>query len=387
LAQGTRSERGEFLAGAIIRLDGDTVRGFVLSRDHVFNTVSCVFREQEGGSAITFYPSDITGYTIGGQRTFYATSPDTTGVAKFFAECVVAGKSSLYYYKDRYFIQSPTHEMTELESRKNTVIRNDKEYVVEIPLFKATLQEKMNDCAAIHETIKATALNRKSLTKLFIKYGECTGDNITVLDDDTKPKIRTGISVGVLASTLKLDSEGQSEYHYLDQEPDPTDLTLSPSFWLEISSQKRKLQFRTGITLAYGTYRVYNENVNINLSRELTISTTRLEVPVHAKFNLLNGRNALYAVGGVGLDVTIRQHDEEIVRAAHSGTILAQRSELDSNLFCVNIMGGINFEVPVGQHGVFLEAIYGWNPIFINPQPNTPTAQLSGLTFGVGFMF
>jgi hypothetical protein len=230
-------------------------------------------------------------------------------------------------------------------------------------------------------------LNRKSLTKLFIKYGECTGDNITVLDDDTKPKIRTGISVGVLASTLKLDSEGQSEYHYLDQEPDPTDLTLSPSFWLEISSQQRKLQFRTGITLAYGTYRVYNENVNINLSRELTISTTRLEVPVHAKFNLLNGRNALYAVGGVGLDVTIRQHDEEIVRAAHSGTILAQRSELDSNLFCVNIMGGINFEVPVGQHGVFLEAIYGWNPIFINPQPNTPTAQLSGLTFGVGFMF
>jgi hypothetical protein len=44
-----------------------------------------VFREQEGGSAITFYPSDITGYTIGGQRTFYATSPDTTGVEKFFA--------------------------------------------------------------------------------------------------------------------------------------------------------------------------------------------------------------------------------------------------------------------------------------------------------------
>jgi hypothetical protein len=259
------------------------------------------------------------------------------------------------------------------------------EYFAYIPLFKETLQEKMNDCATIHESIKTTALNRKSLTKLFIKYGQCTDDNTSIVDDDSKPTIRPGFSVGLLVSTLKLRSEGQPEYYYLDQQPDPTDLTVSPSFWLQIASPKRKLQLRTGLTLAYGTYHVNSETTS--LRRELTITTTRIEVPVHVKFNLLNGRNALYILGGVGLDITVRQHDEQIVRGLQSGYVLSQKSELDSNLFCVNIMGGLNFEIPLGHHGLFFETTYGWNPIFFNPQPNIPTAQLSGLSFGVGFMF
>lgn len=78
---------------------------------------------------------------------------------KVFISCLVNGKVSLFYFQERYFIDS-ANGLQELVTSTTNVTRDGKVYSQPLPVYKGVLQTAMGDCSTIHENLKNTSLKK-----------------------------------------------------------------------------------------------------------------------------------------------------------------------------------------------------------------------------------
>ncbi|MBA4053760.1 MAG: hypothetical protein C0490_03525, partial [Marivirga sp.] len=196
-----------FQPGYVI-VTGDTIKGFILLvRDHFLSTKQCVFKEKAEGVERTYSPDDLIAYGVDGENFFYAaTIPnENSGTTKVFLSCLVRSDISLFFYRNRFFVngENGIEELTEV---KTEVVRNGRTFNEKRPLFKSVLQKQMNGCSTIHEKLIDTKLTENSLVSLFKDYATCVGRELTEFDSKNHETSRTryGFTVGLLATDVIL---------------------------------------------------------------------------------------------------------------------------------------------------------------------------------------
>ncbi len=185
-----------FEAGYIITSKGDSLNGRILIQDQNFNSKTCTFKVASGNELNTYSPNDINAYGVGNKKRYVAyTIKSGETNEKIFIACLVQGKASLFYFQERYFVDSG-NGLQELVTTTTTVNRDGKVYSQPLPVFKGVLQATMNDCSTIHENLKGTSLNKNDLTQLFGDYHKCIGQSAIVFESGAgKIKIALGMAL------------------------------------------------------------------------------------------------------------------------------------------------------------------------------------------------
>jgi Outer membrane protein beta-barrel domain len=380
------AQNDNFQPGYIVTAKNDTLKGFVMIDDHAFNTGNCVFKESVNGAQKKYTPEEVNVCGVVGKSYYYSSPVDVGGqTQKVFLECLVKGKVSLFFFQERYFMTTET-KTVELLSSKSKVTKGDQVFTVDLPVYKGILQVEMNDCGTIHENLKGTNLTSKALTRLFMDYHQCKGLTAVAFEaPSSKGGVRLGFSLGMLASGLSIKSEDHPSFYYLDNNDPMTDISFTPSFWIEFSS-KSKLRFRTGLTYYSSKYHSYDEDKATNLDHELTIKHSRIEMPLQLKYCPFNSNEGLYIVGGIGLNATIKWEDNEITKVRSSGYVLSEGPAFYNSSLMTNLLAGLGYEFNVKNRKLFAEVNYAHSQSVLTSQ-KTPVGTVNAITFNVGLLF
>ena len=355
----------DFSPGIIITNDDDTISGFILWKDQAFNAKKCVFRNTLETTEKSYNTNELKAYAIPGKKYFHSSLVRGLTEEQVFLECIVLGRLSLFFYKDRYFVKIQD-EIKELIISEQDVTQDGKVYRGKRFEYKELLQKNMFDCPNSLKELETTTLNKKSLKRLFVNYLECVEvESILYESTALKTMVRFGFGVGLVASNLNLSYGGGARLTYIEGVKIQKELSVSPSFIIEFSRPELsdRFQIRTGLTLYTLKHQIYDENPTTNLINELSIETSRIEVPVLFKYYLLKQNIGLYILGGAGFDTFIKWDDLEVVSTVSPGAVLRESMDvLDHRQSFINFMAGIGIDFPLGKQTLRIEGIVGKGP-------------------------
>ena len=386
-AQGDRFE-----AGYIITLTGDSLNGFILIQGKAGNSSSCGFKQSINSEVKTYSPYDLKAYGFGTERRYdsYGLSFDET-TQNFFIKCLIKGKVSLYYFRERYFIDFGGG-IKELVSTTTNTTRDGKSYSQQMPMYKGVLQKAMNDCPSIHENLKETALTKKHLDELFEVYHKCIGHPATFYNyGPGRIKVSIGIALTGQTTELEVQSDIVPVFTYFFNTETMTDFSLAPTFIAELYLSKSlgRFRVRTGLSYYTGNYDQYHEvTIGTRYDCQLQIDMARIELPVMLKYYPLK-KVGFYVIAGLGFNATVKWQEKNTLIIPPS-SIFSEHNFLENKSFFTNTMGGIGFDFPLMRRRIFIEGIYGKSQSVLTTVEQyqaTSTGNLTSITFTTGIVF
>ena len=223
-----------YLPGYIIRLNGDTIKGFIDYRNWETNPDKISFKEKLSSDKAVYTANDIMQFNVKDESYESAlieteVSPEklneleTNNTLNFesevaFLQTMIKGSKSLYYYKskmgkDQFYIKHDTgYEL--LTYKKYLVSQNGGSAVAENKKYLGQLSLYLSDCLIIQTKLKNTEYNKATLLKLFHFYYDYTHTGIKFLKEAEKIKTEFGLLGGLSTTSLKFKS-GSVAFNYL----------------------------------------------------------------------------------------------------------------------------------------------------------------------------
>jgi hypothetical protein len=239
-----------YLPGTIVKLKGDTLRGFINYQNSEKNPLNIYFRMDMNHEPDIFSPQEVQSFrvadeiyisaTVSLNEGFYRTqdlgnSPEVSLVTgTVFLQTLVRGNKSLYYLKDS---EGREQFYVELDSRyelliyhkylKNLTnsgdiagansITEDKRYIGQLAYY-------LKDCPDLQSSLRNLKFSKQSMVKLFRQYYECMNANAEYENKSDETKVEFGVFGGLSLTSLKFDaSEGSFD------EIVKSDFPVSPS--------------------------------------------------------------------------------------------------------------------------------------------------------------
>ncbi len=202
--------------GYVITLTGDTIHGVIDYRTDTYNCQQCSFRADDSSSFVNYMPYDIQGYRFDNDGVYYVsrTFPVEDVETRMFAEYVIQGGISLFYYKNNsisyyFFVDEKGNVAPMREPILNNVTNAD---VIEVK--QKTMLKASQMLASSPEAVDAlwnSDYERQNLTKLVRNYDEkyCSewGDCIQFQYDEKSVRSITfkglRVEAGMLFGTAK----------------------------------------------------------------------------------------------------------------------------------------------------------------------------------------
>ena len=256
-----------YLPGIIVKLKGDTLRGFINYQNSEKNPLNIYFRSDMNHEPDIFSPQEVQSFMVANEiyisatvsinEGFYGTqelgnSPEIvlqTGTV--FLQVLVKGNKSLYYLKDS---KGREQFYVELDSRyelliyhkylKNltnsgdiagaNTITEDKRYIGQLSYY-------LSDCPKIQSSLRNLKLSKQNMVKLFRQYYECMNVKAEYEKKSDETKADFGAIGGLALTSLKFKAEDGSFDELVN-----SDFPVSPG-------------------VAFGVY--YNKKLSRNLGR------------------------------------------------------------------------------------------------------------------------
>lgn len=163
----------KYLPGYVIQLNGDTLKGQLLSQTSKNAGERCVLKT-EAGEDKTFLPGEIYGYRYEGGKYFVTKEiqKDSLNKKTVFLEYLIKGITSIYYSFDvveHYYAEKDGIGLIELTEEEKMRKIDDKKFVVPAQT-KGKLAYIMQDCPDVKRDIQNIRLNHNSLKKLAEAY-------------------------------------------------------------------------------------------------------------------------------------------------------------------------------------------------------------------------
>jgi len=222
-----------YLPGSIVKLNGDTLKGFINYQNSEKNPLNIYFRIDMDHEPDIFSPQKVQSFTVADEIYISATvsinegsyriqdlgnSPEIMlNSATVFLQALVRGNKSLYYLKDS---EGREQFYVELDSRYELLIyhkylRNltnsgdiagansiteDKRYIGQLSYY-------LSDCPGIQSGLRNLKLSKQSLVKLFRQYYECMNATAVYVKESDETKADWGVFAGLSLTGLKFDAE------------------------------------------------------------------------------------------------------------------------------------------------------------------------------------
>lgn len=380
-----------YQAGFVITETGDSLRGYVLFKDHTYNRQNCRFKTTQEGPVLEFLASEIEAYGIDGIASFRSASRSSDPSQKVFLEYILRGAPSLLYYGSTYFIESG-NQVEELIYKIETLKKGEKVYQKEVETFKSQLLDYFTSCPDLSAAVLSSRYDSKSLTKLFSSYHECAGTSSeSFISEGNLIQIKWGAGVKAQRNTLNAKRLAGSTF-YFETSDAKWDPFFSPFFAVHLSYPRinGRLALRSGI--AFHRYSYSNSEVNdragVDLFYEMDISTSQIELPLEVIYNLGKTHNKLapYVFVGTGMNFLLTLTGDR--KTSTLNDLPLSRNEFSGRGSSFMLRGGFGATLTMGNSlSLFTELFAENSNGFIVPDDNDVIINRKALGLSIGVYF
>lgn len=304
-----------FLSGYIIKINGDSLKGYVDYRNWKINPDKIFFKEELSSNKTNYNAIDIKAFGVEGEKYVSAIaeteiSPSSLNnitpdpalriiIDTSFLQCIIQGEKSLYYKvnsfgNDQFYIEMDNkYEL--LTFKRYLAKRDGKDVAAENKKYLGQLSFYLNSCSDVQTKLNDTQYNTKSLKELFQVYYSCSGTAIEFAKEKEKVQVEFGVLAGMSLTTINFKSD---DYKYLVSADFPQ--SANPAFAvfadIIIPRNQGKLSFYN--ELSYTSYKADGRYDDITNDEDYTYTFTTLEYSYIKLNNMLRYK---YSVGGIDL--------------------------------------------------------------------------------------
>ncbi|HAS43766.1 MAG TPA: hypothetical protein DCS93_25010 [Microscillaceae bacterium] len=261
----------QYSPGYIIKVNGDTLRGFVNYKAGQISSNQVKFKTELSQEAQTYRVRGITGFKL--KDDIYLTAKvkiDTTknpnkltydskyyfADYRVFLQVLTLGPKSLFYYKGpfgiKHFYIQKGNEYELLLYKKylkgERVITEDNRYKGQLLLYLST-------CSSIKYNIENIVYGKRSLTKLFKRYYDCTLEKPIVQEKIWPTTFRKGIVGGAVVTRLSFkDFGGSNNFWYLTEADFTSSTNATFGIFVEIVFPGKSKRWSLYNELSYHSY-------------------------------------------------------------------------------------------------------------------------------------
>jgi hypothetical protein len=261
-----------YLPGYIIRLQGDTLRGYIDYRNWDRNPDNISFKTTPGDKNLHYTPMDIKAFGVLDEIYESAimeteVSPTDTKELRYekeldilmdtaFLQAVVKGVKSLYYFKNRlgkeqFYIRKDSSYVLLVNKKYlkdqdgQTGIAENKKYIGQLMLYLA-------DCPAIQQKSKNLEYRKNSLESLFLYYYKCTQFPIAFHKKTEKVTTQVGVLAGVSWADLKFSGN----FAYLTDAGYPPSINFTGGVFFDVILSRNRGKWSLCNELIFTSYEV-----------------------------------------------------------------------------------------------------------------------------------
>lgn len=278
-----------FLPGYIIKLNGDTLHGYIDYQNWDINPNKISFKSTLSNEKSDYTPIDIKEFRVNNEIyesaniKFETSSNNTNDLSrspKFafendhtFLQALIKGEKSLYLYKNKdnakeqfYIKEDSLFELLMYRKYLNVLSNNivtseNKKYIGQLAVY-------FQNCPTIYSKIEKTEYKSNSLEKLFDLYYNCIQSNRLFQKKKEILPIETGLFIGASLTSVNFASN-ILPYLVKANYSQPANLTLGLSVNITLPRTKRRLSIYNELMYSSyktnGTYDDYSNNVRHNI--------------------------------------------------------------------------------------------------------------------------
>ena len=249
-----------YLPGIIVKLKGDTLRGFINYQNSEKNPLNIYFRSDMNQKPDIFSPQEVQSFMVANEIYISATVSINEGSYRtqdldnspeimlhtetVFLQALIRGSKSLYYLKDT---EGREQFYVELDSRYELLIYHKylknlsnsgdiagANTITEDKRFIGQLSYYLSDCPNIQANMRNLKLSKQSLVKLFSQYYKCINTNAEYEKKSDETKADFGVFGGLSLTMLKFDAEEGSFDEIVK-----SDFPVSPSVAIGVYYNKK----------------------------------------------------------------------------------------------------------------------------------------------------
>ena len=380
-----------YLPGFVINQQGDSLRGYILFKDHSFNRKNCKYKATQEAKVQNFSADMIQSYGVDGKALFK--SYKRRGKSELvFLEYLLYGSPSLLHFGSTYFLESEG-AMEELISKTDTVIINGKTYLKDSDTYKQQLLQQFQGCNEISSMVSETELSPKSLMKLFTVYYECTKSNYTNLNskgNNLRIRLGAAMRVGRISSFSKRFA---GSTYYFDGADPKWSYILSPNILIHLSYPRlnSNLAVRTGLAFSKYTYSnaEVNDRAGPELFYEMDIESSFLEIPFYLIYNFTKSGSQVFVpyvfVGG-SMNAMINLTGDRKTSTLSGDLLSSNTFEGQSTFFSARAGLGGSFRIS-NSISVFGEIFGDSSNGYAIPDDNDVMLYLKSINLTIGAFF
>jgi hypothetical protein len=388
----TLSGQTGFRPGYIINNKSDTIRGTVDDRGEVQNSTACLFRASDSSEPEEFLPGEIAAYRFDEGKYYVAKFVGIDGEQQLvFAECLVKGTASLYYFRNKgtelYLIEKDGEKMLALTYTNNYI---------------SLLKGIFSDCPEIQSSIDRVKLNHRSLKSITCQYNAYVGadEPCVLFDQGSRVSLHIGPVIGFTSSQLALKGDELFESFEFKNSNDP-----ALGLVLELSSDRlgNHLSFQLGSELSKNDFHSSFEETSpiyplIAYHYDATLQSLSLAIFTGASYSFTTGRIRPGLGGGLMFHKFIQPDFSYVLETNDHGivTIEEWRGDVVNNwIFGAYLQAGV--EMDLARRLVFFAHVRGGygtsNPNTITEVVNSKPEQirivpaLIPVSFSIGLLF
>ncbi|MEO8795928.1 MAG: porin family protein [Daejeonella sp.] len=326
-----------YLPGAIIKSEGDSIKGFIEYGNWAGNPGKINFKKTLSSAAQSFSPADIQEFSVKDEIYIsrivdVETSPVNTNdltedVALHlkkdtaFLQTILKGNKSLYYLKNsagvENFYIAGDQKLELLVYKKYLVKNNDQLVSTSNKRFLGQLKLYLEDCSAIDDQLKNTSYTKASLEKLFEIYYKCSDTDADFQKKTENTVVHIGIFGGPSFTELSLKSDSQQDFLNADF---GHSFSFTAGLFFDYVLPRNLKKWSINNELAFSNYMVkgyteqYNDANNYsNSTYELGYSYIKMNNMVRFKFPVKTA--FVYLNGGISNGYAISEKNYKVVKS------------------------------------------------------------------------
>jgi hypothetical protein len=323
----TTTAQANFVAGAIVKLNGDTIKGEIDYQQWAYNPKTIRFRANASESGKSYTYKDIKGFSIKDNDERYQTAilnvnNEAIDIKKMvvyesldsiytdfkldldtvFLLTLVQGRINLFeltYATDgkiHYFLQKDNSKLDELMYRQVKIRNRDTSGIYTVDTYKSQLRIITTDCLSEVRDFAKTPFVKSEIIQIITKFNVCSGKLSYKVKEASGEKyfsVITGVARPIVSARDYWSPNGISSYGQILP-------TIGASYEQTYNRMRNRLGF--GIDLNLTFYKNYFNTKDIIYNRiiDYKVNTMALNLNVFLRYSLTAGKIQPYIKGGLG---------------------------------------------------------------------------------------
>lgn len=390
--------QSDFRPGYLINHQHDTISGFINYKERNFEV--CIFKLGQVNASTTYLPESIQAYWFENDKYFESRIINVEdSVRRVFLEVLVRGKVSLYYYKNRFFVEKDGVEFHELESEKKEVYIDGKVSYQQSTKYMGLLTYLLRECDHLSSKIAGGKIGQKSLTKLIEAYNSCVSTEY-VSYKDSKPwtKISFGVAASYDLSWLDFNITYTNYTNYLTIHDFQSE-NFSIGGFLDIASPRinERISFHPELWYVAPRYFVYfEEEEYLYIERnEVFVNFSAVKIPMALRYTFPFRKFTPFLNAGMTNYLIFNGESKRILETENKNTHTITTQEdvpIDVGRYQAGIYGGMGIHYALGQKStLFLETRYERGNKLVHdkfdPNINVLKSKMATLSILLGINF